>query len=148
GAPARGADDPGEDGRGLVEGVGWRAVVCWFALAPGKQPPDTGADGSEDLRHLLIGRWGRGVKGEVAGLRLAEDAVEHERVVMDVELKAAAEALDHGDRPDLAAGDPVGAGGARIVWTTVDANGGLAPKLQAVHGRRARACQLAVFDAW
>jgi hypothetical protein len=33
-----------------------------------------------------IARWGRGVKGEVAWLRLAEDAVEHERVVAEVEL--------------------------------------------------------------
>jgi hypothetical protein len=38
--------------------IGWRAVVCWLDLAPGEQPPDTGADGGEALRHLLIGRWG------------------------------------------------------------------------------------------
>jgi hypothetical protein len=34
------------------------------------------------------------------------------------------------------------------VRTTLDADCGLAPKPQAVHGGRARACQLAVFDAW
>jgi hypothetical protein len=109
-----GAEDPGQDGRGLAEGVGRRAVVCWLELATGEQPPDTGADGGEDLRHVLIARWGRGVKGEVAGLRLAEDAVEYERVVVEVEVEAAAEALDHGDRPRLAVADPVGAGGARV----------------------------------
>ena len=38
--------------------IGWRAVVCWLDLAPGEQPPATGADGGEALRHLLIGRWG------------------------------------------------------------------------------------------
>ena len=38
--------------------IGWRAVVWWLEQAPGEQPPDTGADGGEDLRHLLIGRWG------------------------------------------------------------------------------------------
>jgi hypothetical protein len=45
-------------------------------------------------------------EGEVAGRRLAEDAVEHERVVVEVELEAATEALDYGDRPRLTVADP------------------------------------------
>jgi hypothetical protein len=109
-----GADDPGQDGRGLAEGVGRRAGVGWLELATGEQPSDTGADGGEELCHVLIARCGRRVKGEVAGLRLAEDAVEYKRVVVEVELEAAAEALDHGDRPGLAVVDSVGAGGARV----------------------------------
>ncbi len=63
-----GADDPGQDWRGLAEGVGRRAVVFRLELATGEQPPDTAADGGEDLGHVLIARWGRGVKGEVAWL--------------------------------------------------------------------------------
>jgi len=91
-----GADDPGQDGRGLAEGVGRRAVVFWLELATGEQPPDPGADGGEELRQVLIARWGRGVNGEVAGLRLAEDAVEHERVVVEVELEAAGRGAGRG----------------------------------------------------
>jgi hypothetical protein len=37
----------------------------------------------------------------------AEDAVEHQRVEVDIELEAAAEALYHRDRPGLAAADAV-----------------------------------------
>jgi hypothetical protein len=31
----------------------------------GEQSPDPGADGGEDLRHVLVARWGCGVKGEL-----------------------------------------------------------------------------------
>jgi hypothetical protein len=54
------------------------------------------------------------VNGEAAGLRFTEDAVKHERVVVEVELEAVPKRLDHGDRPGLAVTDPAGAGGARI----------------------------------
>jgi hypothetical protein len=74
-----------------------------------KQPADPRADGSEDPRHVLVARRWRGVKGEPAGLRFAEDAVKHERVIVEVELEAAPEALDHDDRSGLAVADPVGA---------------------------------------
>ena len=58
----------GGRGSGLSPGGRWE-------LTTGEQPPDTGADGGEELCHGLIARWGRGVNGEVAWLRLAEDAV-------------------------------------------------------------------------
>jgi hypothetical protein len=50
------------------------------------------------------------VKGEVPGSSLAEDAVEHERVEVNVELEATAEALDHRHRAGLALRDAVGRG--------------------------------------
>ena len=65
-----GPGEAGQDGRGSRERVGRRAVVCRLELAAGEQPPDAGADRGEDLRHVLIARWGRGVKGEAAWLRL------------------------------------------------------------------------------
>jgi hypothetical protein len=67
----RGADEAGQDGRGLAEGVGRGVVVFRLELAAGEQLSDPGADGGEDLRHVFIARWGRGVKGELSGPRLA-----------------------------------------------------------------------------
>jgi hypothetical protein len=85
-------------------------VLARLELTTGEQPPDPSADGGE-AGHVLVARWGRGVKGEATALRFAEHAVKHERVVVEVELEAAPEALDHGDRPDLAVPDPVGGPG-------------------------------------
>jgi hypothetical protein len=59
----------------------------WFfrlELAAGEQPPDAGMDSGEDLRHVLIARRGRGVKGELPWPSFTEDAVEHERVEVNV----------------------------------------------------------------
>ena len=54
------------------------------------------------------------MKGEVPGSSLAEDTVEHERVEVDVQLQAAAEALDHGHGAGLALRDAVRPHGARV----------------------------------
>jgi len=88
------ADDPGQDGRGLAEGVGRHVVLARLELTTGEQPPDPSADGGEDPGHVRVARWRRGVKGEAAGLRFAEHAVKHEGVVVEVELEAAPEAPD------------------------------------------------------
>jgi len=76
-------------------------------VAAGEQASDTGADGGEDVRHVVVARWGRGVKGKRPWPSFAEDAVEHQRVEVDIELEAAAEALYRRDRPGLAAADAV-----------------------------------------
>jgi hypothetical protein len=108
-----GADEAGEDGRGLGERVGRCRVIGRLEVAAGEQPRDTGADGGEDVRHVLVARWRCGVKGELSRPSFAEDAVEHERVHVDVELEAAPEALDHRHRAGLAL-DPVRPRGARV----------------------------------
>jgi hypothetical protein len=95
----RGADEASQDGRGLGERVGRRRVVGWLELAAGEEPH---ADDGEELSHVLVARWGRGVKGELPWPSLAEDTVEYERVQVDVELKATPEALEHRDRAGLA----------------------------------------------
>jgi len=77
-----------------------RAVVFRLELAAGEQPPDADANRGEDLRHILIAGWRCGVKDEAAWMRLAEDAVEHKRVDVDVELRPAAEAPDTLSTPD------------------------------------------------
>jgi hypothetical protein len=71
-------------------------------VAAGEQASDTGADGGEDVRHVVVARWGRGVKGKRPWPSFAEDAVGHQRVEVDIELEAAAEALYRRDRPGLA----------------------------------------------
>jgi hypothetical protein len=52
--------EPGQDGRGLGERVG--GLVCRLELAAGEQPSDPGTDGGQDVRHVVVARWGRGVK--------------------------------------------------------------------------------------
>ena len=47
-----GADEAGEDWRGLAEGVGGRAIVFRLELAAGEQPPDAGTDSGEDLENM------------------------------------------------------------------------------------------------
>lgn len=51
------------------------------------------------------------MKRERAGPSLPEDAVKHERVEVDVEIKTAAEALDHRDGAGLAGPDALRVGG-------------------------------------
>ena len=109
-----GADEASQDRRSLRERVGRHRVVFRLEPVAGEQLSDTGADGGEDLRHVLIARWGRGVKGEVSWPSFVEDAVQHERMEVDVQLEATGEALDHGDRAGLAVLDAVGPGGARV----------------------------------
>ena len=55
-------------------------------LAAGEQPFHASADGGEDLRHVLVARWGRGVKGELPWPSFAEDAVQHQRMEVDIQL--------------------------------------------------------------
>ncbi len=62
-----GADEAGEDGRSLGEGVSRRAIVFGLELATGEQLLDAGADGGEDLRYVLVAGWRCGVKGEQGG---------------------------------------------------------------------------------
>jgi hypothetical protein len=60
-----------------------------------------------------VGRWGR-VKPESAIGRLGKDAVERERVGVDVELEPRAEALDHRDAAALAGAESPPPGAAAI----------------------------------
>jgi hypothetical protein len=60
-----GADEAGPDRRGLGKRVGRCRVVGGLEVAAGEQLPDVGADGSKDVRHLLVARWRCGVKGEL-----------------------------------------------------------------------------------
>ena len=69
-----GADEAGEDGRSLGEGVSRRAIVFGLEVAAGEQLLDAGADGAEDVGHVLVARWGCGVKGERPRPSVAEDA--------------------------------------------------------------------------
>src|SRR5258705_362802 len=89
-------------------------VVGRLELAAGEQPPHACPDGGEDLCHVLIAWRGCGVKGEAARAGGAEDAVEHERVEVNVELEATPEALDHRHRAGLAVPDAVRTPGARV----------------------------------
>jgi hypothetical protein len=63
-------------------------------VAAGEQASDTGADGGEDVRHVVVARLGRGVKGKRPWPSFAEDAVEHERVEVDIQLEAAVCSID------------------------------------------------------
>ncbi len=75
--------------------------LCWLSRL------DTNSTLGEVVGCLVLARWGRGVKGKRPWPSFAEDAVEHQRVEVDIELEAAAEALYHRDRPGLAAADAV-----------------------------------------
>ena len=59
-----GPDEAGQDRRDFCEWVRRRRIDGGLQLAAGEQSPDPGADGGEDLRHVLVARWGCGVKGE------------------------------------------------------------------------------------
>ena len=48
----------------MPQRVGGRVVVFRLELAAGEQLSDPGADGGEDVRHVVVARWRRGVKGE------------------------------------------------------------------------------------
>ena len=109
-----GTDKAGQDGGGVGERVRRGGVVSGFEVAAGEQPPHAGADRGEDVRHVLVAREGGRVEGEVPGSGVAEDAVEHERVEVDVQLQAAPEALDHRHRAGLALRDAVRPRGARV----------------------------------
>jgi hypothetical protein len=59
-----GPDEAGQDWRDFGERVRRRRVVGGLQLAAGEQSPDPGADGGEDVRYVLVARWGRRVEGE------------------------------------------------------------------------------------
>ena len=52
----RGPDEAGQDRRDVCERVCRRRVVGGLQLSAGEQSPDPGADGGEDLRHVLVAR--------------------------------------------------------------------------------------------
>src|SRR5262249_13775474 len=80
---AASAKTPGAPGtRKLLEQYGYGAIQF------------TGADDSENVRHVGVARWRRGVKGERPGPSVTEDAVQDERVEVNIQSEAAAEALD------------------------------------------------------
>jgi hypothetical protein len=54
------------------------------------------------------------VKSEPAWPNFAEDAIEHERMVVNVQLEATGEVLDHRHRAGLTVLVAVGPGGARV----------------------------------
>jgi hypothetical protein len=95
-----GADEAGQHGRGLAEGIGRRAVIFRLELAAGEQPSHARADGGENLGHVLIAERGCGGKGEPPWPSFAEDAVQHQRMEVDIQLEAAPEALDLRHRAD------------------------------------------------
>ena len=53
------------------------------------------AHGSDDVRRVVVVRWGRGVKGEEPLPTFVKGAVQHERMEVDIQSEAAAETLDH-----------------------------------------------------
>ena len=97
-----------------MSGSAGERVVVRLELAAGEQPSDPGADGGEDLRHVLIARWGRGVKGEAAWPSSLKTPSSTSVWKWMFKLEATGEALDHRHRAGLAVPDAVGAGGARV----------------------------------
>jgi hypothetical protein len=89
-----GAHETGEDGRALGEWVSGRAVVVRLELTTSEEPSDPGADGGEDVRDVGVARWACGVEGDGPRPRGAEDTVQHQRMEVDIQLKAAAGAPD------------------------------------------------------
>ena len=59
-APEGGADETGQDRRGLGERVGRRRVVVGLETVRGQQPSPARAGGGEDPSHVLIARRGAG----------------------------------------------------------------------------------------
>ena len=95
------------------------------------------------------------MKGEVPGSSLAEDTVEHERVEVDVQLQAAAEALDHGHGAGLALRDAVRPHGARVageqpagIHAQHGAAQGVIPRQSVAQAIRQRQDPLAHRDLW
>ena len=93
----RGAADAGERGRLLGERVDIGGVIHLEPPAR-KQAAHAAVDRGEQPGHLLVARRLGRVKLERAIGALGEDAVQKEGVEMDVQLKAAPEALDHRHR--------------------------------------------------
>jgi hypothetical protein len=98
----------------MPQRVGGRVVVFRLELAAGEQLSDPGADGGEDVRHVVVARWRRGVKGERPGVSRTEHPVQRQRMERDIQLEAAAEALDHRHGADLAIRDAECPRGARV----------------------------------
>ena len=80
-----GANEARQDGRDFGERIRRGRVVGGLQVAAGEQVPDTGADGGEDVGHVLVARWGRGVKGERPGPSFAEDAVQYQGMEVDIQ---------------------------------------------------------------
>src|SRR5690606_23948806 len=70
-----------------------------------EQAQDAATHLDEDAGHLPVGgRWRRVERGRAAGT-VPEDAVDHQRVEVNVEIERRAEALDHGHRAAPPSGD-------------------------------------------
>jgi hypothetical protein len=98
----RGAADAGQGGRFLEHGI--RLEYTGFAAietAPLEQTLHSRGDPHEQDADLFIGRRREGSETKRVTLAFAEeDAVEEQRVEMDVQIQSAAKALDDGHRPD------------------------------------------------
>ena len=76
---------------------------------PSEQTPDAGADRREQVRHVAIGRRWRGIEAHGAVRRGRKHALQQARVIVNVELEAAAKTLDRGDCAAPAITDPASA---------------------------------------
>lgn len=98
----------GQGGGVLGGGVGGGAFVV-RELAPAlKEPLDAPPDGLDEHRDVVVRRRGGGVEG---GGGEREDAVQHQAMIVDVEIEAATEALDDGDRAASSVLDALSYGG-------------------------------------
>ena len=111
-----GAEEAGQHGRGLAEGIGQRAVIFRLELAAGAQPSIARADGGEDLRHVLIAGRGRGVKGERPWPSFAEDAVQHQRMEVDIQIGGRSRSEDAPAIFDRVRALAAAAAGAPTLW--------------------------------
>jgi hypothetical protein len=107
----RGAADAGQGGRFFDHGI--RPEYTGFAAietAPLEQTLHSRGDPHEQDADLFIGRRREGSETKRVTLAFAEeDAVEEQRVEMDVQIQSAAKALDDGHRPGPPVPDPVSA---------------------------------------
>jgi len=105
-----------EDGRVGSERISFevRRLVGGEHAAPPQQAEDAGADRREHACHLTIGRGWRGIEAGGAVRRDREDALEDQGMEVDVQLEAAAKALDRRHRAASAIHDPPSASAAPL----------------------------------
>jgi hypothetical protein len=108
----RGGGVPGQQRHLLGHRIG-RAGLRGQAAAATEQAHHSTVDLLQDPGNLLVGGSGQRVEhGGRSGSRAAEDAIEHDRVEMDVNVECRAESLDCRDRPALAVGNALAGRGA------------------------------------
>ncbi len=89
----------GQLGRLLRPRVRHAHAVVRRQPPPGEQPRRAGLDRGEHVRDVGRGQIREGVKRDRPRRTACEDAVEHERLYVDVQIERAANALHHGHRP-------------------------------------------------